>query len=356
MSPQTLIVPAAGRSSRYPGMRPKWLLTLPDGRLMVEHCAAGLPLEAFDRIVITCLREHVQEYLGEAALDQIRQAYGRPDLEFLVLDAPTRSQAETVATTIQRARVTGGVFVKDCDNRFALDEVGGDRIAVVDLNDVDGVDARSKSYVTADPLGYAVNIVEKQVISHRFCCGGYGFGDAREFVEHFERISHADEVYVSHVIYSMILAGAKFRISAARDYQDWGTAREFRRHAARHLVLFCDIDGVLLKNGGRFSPQGWRTPGLEANLKALADLQRRHPVHLVITSSRPDSERAYVEPLLADYGVRADHWLMGLPHARRVLVNDFSASNPYPSAMALNLERDAQTLGALLESLPGVSD
>ena len=33
---KSLIIPVAGKSSRYPGMRPKWLLTMPDGKLMLE--------------------------------------------------------------------------------------------------------------------------------------------------------------------------------------------------------------------------------------------------------------------------------------------------------------------------------
>ena len=33
---KTLILPVPGRSSRFPGMRPKWLLTMPDGKLMLE--------------------------------------------------------------------------------------------------------------------------------------------------------------------------------------------------------------------------------------------------------------------------------------------------------------------------------
>ena len=32
----TLIIPCAGKSSRYPGIKPKWLFTHPDGKLMLE--------------------------------------------------------------------------------------------------------------------------------------------------------------------------------------------------------------------------------------------------------------------------------------------------------------------------------
>ena len=32
----TLIIPCAGKSSRYPGDKPKWLFTHPDGKIMLE--------------------------------------------------------------------------------------------------------------------------------------------------------------------------------------------------------------------------------------------------------------------------------------------------------------------------------
>ena len=34
---KTLLLPVAGKSARYPGMRPKWLLTMPNGKLMIEQ-------------------------------------------------------------------------------------------------------------------------------------------------------------------------------------------------------------------------------------------------------------------------------------------------------------------------------
>ena len=36
--PRTLLLPCAGKSTRYPGTRPKWMLTLPEGDLAL---AAG---------------------------------------------------------------------------------------------------------------------------------------------------------------------------------------------------------------------------------------------------------------------------------------------------------------------------
>ena len=40
---RTLLLPCAGKSSRYPGTRPKWMLTLPEGELALARAAASVP-------------------------------------------------------------------------------------------------------------------------------------------------------------------------------------------------------------------------------------------------------------------------------------------------------------------------
>jgi hypothetical protein len=35
---------------------------------------------------------------------------------------------------------------------------------------------------------------------------------------------------------------------------------------------------------------------------------------------------------------------MDLPHAKRILINDFAPTNPYPTAVAINLERNSSNL------------
>ena len=41
---KNLILPVAGQSSRYPNMRPKWLITMPDGKLMIEKSVSDFIL------------------------------------------------------------------------------------------------------------------------------------------------------------------------------------------------------------------------------------------------------------------------------------------------------------------------
>lgn len=65
---KSLILPVSGKSSRYPGMRPKWLLTMPDGKLMIEKCVELLDLTKFSRIIVIALSEHVNKYSSNQIL------------------------------------------------------------------------------------------------------------------------------------------------------------------------------------------------------------------------------------------------------------------------------------------------
>ena len=141
----------------------------------------------------------------------------------------------------------------------------------------------------------------------------------------------------------------EFIRKTATDYIDWGTLREYRHYCRKHMTVFCDVDGVLLRNGSKFAPNGWKTTGIEANLRKISELQKNGELFLVLTSSRPESEIEYTTQELAKFGVRVDRCLFGLPHTRRYLINDYSPTNPYPSAIAINLERNSETLSNLFD-------
>ncbi|TDE21619.1 hypothetical protein E1100_16670 [Vibrio owensii] len=345
----TLLLPVAGRSSRFPNMRPKWLLTMPDGKLMIEKSIEQLDLDRFDRIVIVCLKEHLERYTSkEMVIEGFERSTGfKPDL--VILDEPTSSQSETIYQAIKQGNIEGSIFIKDCDNTFSCTPEPVNAVTTIDLNDIELVDAKNKSYVEVDSLDVISNIVEKEVISNFFCCGGYSFQSTEDFCNAYESINSESEVYISHVIYKMLMSNEEFTRKTATNYTDWGTLREYRHFCKKHMTVFCDVDGVLLKNGSKFAHNGWKTQGIEANLIKIRDLQKDGGLFLVLTSSRPESEIEYTINELAKYGVRVDRCLFGLPHTRRYLVNDYSATNPYPSAVSINLERDSETLSHLFD-------
>jgi hypothetical protein len=348
----SLLIPVAGKSSRFPNMRPKWLLTMPDGKLMVEKSVELINLKKFDRVIITCLKEHLEKYASEALLiSSFELATGvRP--EFVILDEPTGSQSETIYKTLIDAKVDGAFVIKDCDNMFYSNPEPENFISTINLSDVGLIDAKNKSYVELDSVGHVTNIIEKEVISNEFCCGGYGFESAEEFKRAFLEIGgRNEEIYVSHVIYHLLLGGADFRSAPSNSYVDWGTEREYRGYCSKHLTLFCDVDGVLLENGSKFGEKGWLTAPLKGNLKKISDLQASGGVYLVLTSSRPEEMFSYVEGVLEENGVKVDAHLFGLPHTKRILINDFSRTNPYPTALAINLERNARNLDEYIDHL-----
>ena len=59
---RTLLVPAAGRSSRYPDLRPKWVLTHPTGKLMIDMVLEAMDYRQFDRTVITVIKKHCEQH------------------------------------------------------------------------------------------------------------------------------------------------------------------------------------------------------------------------------------------------------------------------------------------------------
>ena len=70
-----LLLPVAGKSSRYPDLRPKWLLTLPDGQLMIEKSLSGISKKNIDEIVIIMLEDHLKFISIVQLNDQIGRAH-----------------------------------------------------------------------------------------------------------------------------------------------------------------------------------------------------------------------------------------------------------------------------------------
>ena len=101
-----LIIPACGQSTRFPNLRPKWLLTHPMGTSMLQESISGLDLTDVGRIVAVVLKQHVDEY---HFVDAISQSIDDDRFEFVVLDEATDSQPETIALGIEKAKIEGDI-------------------------------------------------------------------------------------------------------------------------------------------------------------------------------------------------------------------------------------------------------
>ena len=218
-----LIIPAAGKSTRFPDMPPKWLLKHPTGQPMFIEAIKGLPLQDFEAVYLTVLNNQSDYPFLRDTLDGTGVRHVVTTIE------PTKSQSETVYETIRRNNITGSIMIKDVDNCFKIDAIEGNQVCTASLYDVGKINAGNKSYVEVNK-GVINNIIEKTVISSTFCVGGYSFNNAEDFVKTYKRLSRipqADELYVSHIIFDMILDGATFTTNPVKDYTDWGTLEDW---------------------------------------------------------------------------------------------------------------------------------
>ena len=349
---RSLIVPMAGRSSRFPNMRPKWMLTHPmTNRFMVTESILGLNLDFFDNIWFICLQEHEDKYqFMKGLVSELDEVGLRAKSNIVLLPEQTDSQSETVYTFLSGQELEGFVFIKDSDGFYRCDVEERNQVAYFDLNDMDDINARTKSYIELDVNNVITNIVEKKVVSSTFSSGGYGFADAKEFCKTFEKLQDMDgECYISHIIFEMMLSGSTFYGTKTTDFKDWGTLDAWNKYKSQYKCLFVDIDGTLVTNSSiHFPPYVGSGDPLEDNIELLDDLHQQGKVKIILTTSRPERLRQLTLMELQTKGIPYDELIMGLPHCQRVVINDFARSNPYPSCSAINIPRNQNNLKEFL--------
>ena len=342
----TVVVPCCGRSSRYPGVRPKYLLVEPTGKLLIQKAVEGLPADL--PLLVVVLEEHVAQYGVD---DVLFEAFQDRNLTVVTLTR-SASQSETVYGAIRKLNLVGPIFIKDSDSLFDLHDLNGPDgfIATASLRTSPVRDPTSKSFVRAIDGGIITRIEEKSIISEDFSVGGYFFPDAGKFSTTFERLiregaDQVGELYVSSIINAQIQQeGAAFHSRPVLNYVDLGTLEDWNHYRSRIATYLIDIDGVLVKNGSQFWEPRWgEAPVIAPN---AAEIRRLHQQgnQIILTTARPERYRAVTETQLKRIDLPYDGIVFGLLHARRVLVNDYSSTNPYPTATAINIPRDSNDL------------
>ena len=350
---KNLIIPMAGKSTRFPNMRPKWMLTDPmSGDLMCVEAIKGLNLDYFDKIYFTFLKSHNDEYnISDGLLRCLVKNNLDKKTKFIILDEPTSSQSETVYETIKTANISGFVFIKDSDGYFEIElKSNQNQIIYYDLNKSGEIIACNKSYIQMENNRIITNIVEKKVISPNFCVGGYGFNSSDDFVEFYKKtIKYSGECFVSNIIFEMILQGSIFIGEESNNFLDWGTKNDWKKYCSRFSTYFVDLDGTLITNTSEFIPPytGNGSP-IEENIQILRDKYKNGECQIIITTARPSKFRDLTIKELEKNNIPYNHLIMDLPHSKRYLINDYSNTNSYPSAMAINIERNQKNLNLLL--------
>ncbi|MDP2641553.1 MAG: hypothetical protein Q8P39_03470 [Candidatus Yanofskybacteria bacterium] len=351
-----LIIPAAGKSTRFPGLKPKWMLTHPNGNIMVTEGIRELNLEKIESIFLVILREHVEKYKCVEGIKKAFSDIGVSDtLKIVILNEETRNQPETVARAIEMEQISGPIFIKDTDSGFKCIVEPGNAVAIYDLNKMSRVnDPANKSYVMLDDNGLVSNIVEKQIISPLFCVGGYSFARSEEYMETFYKLKEHENLYVSHIIYQMILEGNVFQPIFVNSYRDWGTLHDWNQYKSRYSTIFIDLDGTLLKNSGEyFEPKWGETSAIRENVDAVNALYDSGRVKIIIMTSRREAYRDLTLQQLKREDIKYHDIIFDLFHGKRIIINDYADSNPYKSCDAINIKRDSDELKRMLQDSLG---
>ncbi|KAJ3186149.1 hypothetical protein HK101_009702 [Irineochytrium annulatum] len=364
----TIVVPSAGRSSRFPGVKPKWMLTQPNGRLMVVDALSTLNLSKVNRIVVGLLKEHVDKYCAgdvHAILKAFEDGVPRlheMEVSIVVIEDETVDQVQTIECILATAGVRGAIFLKDCDNQFACAVDAVDGVSTLEITrETEGAvsNVASKSYAAVNPgTGHLTSIVEKAMISNSFCVGGYAWRSCENMLKRvavarkYQAISGMTsskgvELAVSDLIWLRMAdeSAPPFISIPSSGYEDWGTLPAWRAYCGSFKTLFVDIDGTVVGNSGQYFKPTWgTTKALRKNVEHLNTLHATGRVQIILTTSRHESFRDATEKQLKEAGMNYDMILFGMLHTKRVLINDFAATNPYPSAIALNVGRNADDL------------
>ncbi|MFA5715480.1 MAG: hypothetical protein WC998_07060 [Candidatus Paceibacterota bacterium] len=328
-----IIIPCAGKSSRYPNLRPKFLLTNPNGKLMIQDVMDHL-FPKYE-IIITVLKEHKEKY-------NLQNIFGNMH----VIDE-SASQSETIYKTLIDKEINEPFFVKDSDSIFKLNtiEEAYNYVCVDSLDNNSRIDVLNKSYVLGNPIK---EIAEKKVISNYFSVGGYYFTDPKVFIRGYEESVVSGEKYISDVI-KHLLSMNSFLIKEVSEYVDLGTIEDWHRWKSKHKSYFVDIDGVLVETSSRYFEPTWgTTKGIKENINTINNLYDNGS-QIIITTAREESFREITKGQLEREGVKYHQLVMGLLHSPRVMINDFSNSNPYPVSEAISIPRNGNLEHYIME-------
>ena len=68
--------------------------------------------------------------------------------------------------------------------------------------------------------------------------------------------------------------------------------QEYFEYIKNVRSIFCDFDGVLVRNSSKFSSPPWQYKPNIDNLKSLSDYLRKSPFSkIIITTSRPNNQK-----------------------------------------------------------------
>ena len=334
-----IIMPAGGLSTRFPNMRPKYSLADYQGNMMFE--SAIKPYLGQHHITIGLIAENEAKY---KIADYIEDKYGDA-ITVIILPERTDGPADTAYQILKQIDLPADteILIKDCDSFFDHEYQLGNYVCVSSIKEHEVLKKLgSKSFIVSNDQGIITSIIEKQVVSDKFCVGGYKFESADMYITAFEKLKDAEvpEIFVSHIIEQCLNDGHIFKEASVTKYFDVGTAEDWFEYNDRSVV-FCDVDGTIIVAQNRMKDDPV-TP-LPKNIERVKQLVANGG-KLIFTTARPADRRDKDIAMLKSLGFEDFELISGLPNTKRILINDYNEANPYPRAIGVDIKRDSDNL------------
>lgn len=229
-SKYSLVVPVAAMKPEYENGLPYVFGLDSDGIIICIKSIMGLDLKEFDHIYFTILKQHDEKFFIKDTMQLQFKRLGITNAKVVVLEEPTQDQAETIYQTVVQENIKGAVFIKDADCFFKANITQNNAIAIYPIEELDILTPKDKSYAAIDDMYYLTNIIEKKVVGHYISAGGYEITNIELFNYYYNHLRGYGKLYLSHIIYAMLLDKISFRPIKVDDYKDWGTRKDLNRY------------------------------------------------------------------------------------------------------------------------------
>ena len=228
-----IVVPLAGDSSRFQHVShlPKYLLRI-KGRLMIEWALDHVDVEP-EQLVFVLRHDHQHEFDVEKIF---RGVFG-PSIQTVMVN-PTEGAAQTVLRSKSLINNSNPLVIRDgdCIIDAAIrirDGIAG-QITYYSPDEESLEDRQTKSYVSFDSAGKALEIREKEIISNHAICGMYVFSRGSDFVHLAEEAvrdgrKSKGEYYIAPLLQRMIDGGEKVIAVPAHKVIDLGSPHNVKR-------------------------------------------------------------------------------------------------------------------------------
>ena len=202
-------------------------------------------------------------------------------LRFHYATTPTIDAVDTVTSIIAALNITGPIFIKDADNDFSHSVDVGNYLTYLSIvkdqdplspapkwdGRPDLIDATKKSYVSFSYDNIISNIAYGSFVSSQFCCGGWSFLAAEDFVDAAKRLRHSIQgadigatngsssrgsLKVLDILWQLVCDGHLFFGAKVSEYEDWGSRMAWEAYANRKPQI-----EVKDENGNGVSWGGW---------------------------------------------------------------------------------------------------